>query len=255
MKNQILVAAIFVAASGQAFAQSAPGSIERYTYTYVTPGAPDFSASSFVYNNTINFDGTAGSIFPTVNFQSVATGIDLYGQGSTTIDPTSAPDHTPFVVTTIDSPGGSGQGWGFDYNGVASATAGSSFLTFGVVSGHYALTFSGGGTNLVDAGGRFLSSVIIDGDWSDPASHTTATYSAGYFIDSDFVYDSGSNKTVFTIETDDYQTGTDPSISFALLGGTAGAVPEPSTWAMMSLGLAGIGFLGLRARRGRLASA
>ena len=249
MKHGLIVAAIFAAACNQALAQTAPTSIERYTYTYVTPGGSDFSTSSFVYNNTINFDGTAGIISPTVNFQQVATNISLYGQGATTVSSTSVPDHTPLVVETITSPGGPGQGYGFDYNGVAASTPGLSFLTFGVLGGHYALTFSGGGTNLVDLGGRFFSSVVIDGDWSDPLSHTTATFAPGYSIDTDFVYDSISDKTTFTIETNDYQTDVNPSIAFSLIGGSTGAVPELSTWAMLLTGFGGLALAGYRRAR------
>jgi hypothetical protein len=44
--------------------------------------------------------------------------------------------------------------------------------------------------------------------------------------------------------------GTGPNQNFTLVIGAA-AVPEPSTWAMMLLGFAGLGFLGLRSAAGR----
>jgi len=45
---------------------------------------------------------------------------------------------------------------------------------------------------------------------------------------------------------------TDNSGSFTLTGPGAGAVPEPSTWAMMILGFAGVGFMVYR-RKPKLA--
>ena len=38
---------------------------------------------------------------------------------------------------------------------------------------------------------------------------------------------------------------------FPFQGNVSGAAPEPSTWAMMAIGFAGLGFLGLRGRRQR----
>lgn len=244
MKYLTLLAIPSVLAATQA---QAADPIERYTYTYVTPGSADFSASSFLYNNTVNFDTVAGSIVQTINFQSVAKSIVIYGQGGTVPSVTSLPDFTPSQDVTFTSPGGTGQGYGFDYTGVATATAGLSFLTYGVVNGHYALTFTGGGTNLVDNGGRFFSSVVIDGNWSDAASRTLASFDPGYSIDQNFIYDSVSNKTTFTIETTNYQAN-NPTISFSLLGALAPSVPEPATWAMMIVGFGAIG-ASLRRRR------
>jgi hypothetical protein len=232
-----------------------PGAIERYTYTYVTPSGGDFSGSTFVYNNTINFNTDAGERDETVNFKPVATAIHVYGQGGTTVSITSIPDGTLSEDEAFTSPGGAGQGYGFDYNGTASAVFGDSFLTPGTVGGLEALLFNGGGTNLLDDGGRFLSSVIIDGDWSDPASHTAATFASGYVVDQDFVYDPIGNRTIFTVETDDYiltsppDSGINPAISFALLGGPVGEVPEPATLALFGAGLAGAVALGRRKRK------
>jgi PEP-CTERM motif len=238
-----------------------PGAIERYTYTYVTPSGGDFSGSTFIYNNTINFDGVAGERDETVNFKPVAAGINLYGQGGTTVSIPTAADGTLFVNEAFTSPGGTGQGYGFDYDGGTSAVFGDSFLMPGTVGGLEALFFNGGGTNLLDDGGRFLSSVVIDGDWSSSASHTAATFASGYVIDQDFVYDAISGKTTFSIETDDYVAGVmatddtlgidpvNPAISFALLGDPVDDVPEPMSLALFGAGLAGA-FVIRRKRKG-----
>ena len=43
--------------------------------------------------------------------------------------------------------------------------------------------------------------------------------------------------------------GTGPNQNFTLVIETARAIPEPSTWALMLLGFAGLGFVGYRASR------
>jgi hypothetical protein len=53
----------------------------------------------------------------------------------------------------------------------------------------------------------------------------------------------------------------DPSAQFAdrsgtlVIASTAGAVPEPATWALMVLGFAGLGYAGFRQTRTRAVSA
>ena len=50
--------------------------------------------------------------------------------------------------------------------------------------------------------------------------------------------------------------GGDPAPAFNAAFSLSGAVPEPSTWAMMLLGFAGLGFASYRhAKKGRSASA
>ncbi len=60
-----------------------------------------------------------------------------------------------------------------------------------------------------------------------------------------------SNLTRLLIRAE-YQSGLDTdgldNVSFA--NGAVGAVPEPSTWAMMILGFAGVGFMAYRRRNG-----
>ena len=222
-------------------AQQVPGMTERYTYTYVTPGAaPDFSGASYVYNNTINLDAVAGTTGTPLSIQPGAQNIVFYGFGGTTVSPPSAPDGTPVVGVTVTSPGGPGNGWGFDYSGGANG-----FLNPTIIGGRRALSFAGGGFGVL-SNGRFLSSVIITGDWSSLANRTAASFGAGYLILDDFAFDGTSTR--FTIVTDNYQ-GINPSISFALLGA---GVPEPQSWVLL---LAGFALIGAGLRRQRLPEA
>lgn len=228
-------AGLFVAAvSGSAWA--APIAIERFSYTYITPSGADFGGSSFLYTNTVNFDTGAGTVGGTLSFRPVAFNISLYGQGATTITPTSVPDHTPSTVISVVSPGGTGQGYGFDYLGLASTVPGASFITPGIVSGRNALTFSGGGFGSVDNGARFVSIASITGDFSSPLSHTGLSFSPGYVVNENFTFAGGQTRVV--IETDNY-TGVDPNLSFSLLG-DAVAVPEPASFAIVGMGLLGL---------------
>lgn len=233
-KYLFAVGAVAMATVAQA---QVPSITERYTYTYVTPGAAaDFSGASYVYNNTLNLDEVAGETGVALSIQPGAQNIVVYGFGGTTVSPTFAPDYTPLVPVSITSPGGPGNGWGFDYTGGANG-----FLNPTIIGGRRALAFSGGGFGVL-SNGRFLSSVIIAGDWSSLANRTAASFGAGYSILDDFAFDGMTTR--FTIVTDSYQ-GINPSISFALLGA---GVPEPQSWALMLSGFALIG-VGLRRKR------
>lgn len=225
-----------------AAAQDNPN-VERYTYSYIDPGAAGtFSGAALVYNNSFRIaDGFSGDAFYTVSARPLATGITFYAVNGATIDPTSSPDGTPVTNVKVTGNGGDGQGWGFDYAVVASPVAGQSFLQQDVVDGHYVLRFNGGGAGLLPSGARFLSSVVIQGDWTAPASHSPVSYGAGYTVDQDFAFDGTSTR--FTIETSNYN-GTGPSIGFYLIGAP---VPEPGTWALLLLGLGPL--VALQARR------
>jgi hypothetical protein len=74
----------------------------------------------------------------------------------------------------------------------------------------------------------FTQSLPVDG-------HPTLIFSSNYFCSGSPCFDKGS----------DFASGTV----------TTGVVPEPSTWALMALGFAGLGYAGWRSRRGSVAIA
>ena len=228
--------------STQALAQ--PAETQRDTVTAVTTGSSSFSGASLIYTNTIDFDSTAGSITNNVNFQPLATSIFFVGLGGTTVSQPNAPDFTPSVVLTTTSPGGSGQGWRFGYQGVAGSIAGQNFITNLIVGGINELAFSGGGTNFVSPGGTFDSIVTLTGNWSNPASHTAATFGTGYSVLQNFTYSGGV--TTFEVRTTNYD-GTNPGINFTLFGSAVDA-PEPASLSLLALGVAGLGFVTRRRR-------
>jgi hypothetical protein len=104
---------------------------------------------------------------------------------------------------------------------------------------------SGGGAGGDSASGDFVGMTastdlyVPDGYVSGSPLSDTATYDSQTF--------SSLGATPGTYK---WTWGTGPNQNFTLVIGAA-AVPEPSTWAMMLLGFAGLGFLGLRSAAGR----
>jgi hypothetical protein len=227
--------------------------VERFTYSYIDPGAAGtFAGASMAYNNSLRIDPTfVGDAFYAVSALPLATGISFYAVGGASVDPASAPDGTPSTPLKVTAPGSADQGWGFDYNIVASPVPGQSFLQQDVVGGHHVLRFNGGGFGLLNPGARFFSSVVIAGDWSDPSLCSPVLYGAGYNLLADFEYNAGLDITVFSIDTPSYD-GTNPSIGFYLIGAP---VPEPSAWALAAVGLAVLAWSRRRGSRLSLAKA
>lgn len=230
-----------------AMAQANP-IVERYTYSYVDPGASGtFAGAAVGYNNSLRMaDGFTGDALYSLSALPLATNISFYAVNGATVTPTSSPDGTPVTPVQVTGNGGNGQGWGFDYHIVASPVAGQSFLQQDVVDGHQVLRFTGGGTGLIPTGARFYSSVVIQGDWSSPVSHSPVLYGAGYSLIQDFEYDGFFTR--FTIDTSSYN-GTNPSIAFYLIGAP---VPEPASGALL---LSGLGLVVLLSRRRQAAGA
>jgi hypothetical protein len=99
------------------------------------------------------------------------------------------------------------------------------------------------GTNQSSAPGIF-SQYLMDGqDLGSNSWHSNYLY---------FEYDySNPSALVVTSNTYVYNTSNSPINHDPLVSASISAVPEPSTWAMMVLGFAGVGFMAYR-RRGHI---
>jgi hypothetical protein len=85
---------------------------------------------------------------------------------------------------------------------------------------------------------------IHDGDLLVPAGYTSGNLSDMSTYDNQTFASLG-----VTPGTYEYTWGTGANQNFTLQIGPTAAVPEPSTWAMMLVGFAGLGFFGYRASR------
>src|SRR5271155_3044012 len=131
MSFKAFAAAVVVTSAALASTQalSQPIQASRDTVVTVNTGSSSFGGASLTYMNTMDFDPTAGTLVNTISIVPLATSIDFAGLGGTTVSQPSAPDGTTSVALTVISPGGSGQGWTFDYDAVAGTVLGQSFIT------------------------------------------------------------------------------------------------------------------------------
>ena len=203
----------------------------RDTVTTIAPGvAGTFAGADFSYSTDLYFTGS-GTWTSQWQFESTASNTSVTGFGGVVATPTSIAAGTPQAMINATVPAGNAAGLDIYYSGSSSATPGASFLTTADV-GRYTLTFSGGGTNGVDSGGTFDSTVRILGNWSAPASHSALSFGTGYSVLEDFVFN-GAFTTV-EVQTTDYD-GVNPGIGFTLYGNTV-AVPEPGEWSLLCAG-------------------
>jgi len=84
--------------------------------------------------------------------------------------------------------------------------------------------------------GADLANTIYTNDPNAPKNLTSLTTPFSYTLNSQYSYENSSL----------FQYGSDSLMLLSTTVTLAGAVPEPSTWAMMLLGFAGIGFIGYR---------
>lgn len=164
--------------------------------------------------------------------------MEFSASGAVTVAPDGLVPATPSPIPYTLTHDGSGPGaWRLDYDGVATDVPGRTFLTTSIIGGRFALTFAGGGSGAIDPGGLFRTSVVIDGDWADPANRTGATFNAGYTLTSDFIV---SGSTLVSVETLNWD-GVNPGLSFTLFGGMAPSpVPVPGALGLLLAGLAGL---------------
>jgi len=219
--------------------------ISRTSDLTLTWSGPTFSNASALYTGS-NAYGPPPFTDDVYTFTplSDATNLTFQESGGVTISSPSLTPGSPYAssypVTFSDSTGALGA-WGWTYNT-------KDVLSYGTLGSLHTLNFSGGGSQ----SGAFPTSidffvyVYLPGDWTTAGTTTgdyyDATVASGFSTPT-FSYSGGLNgvTTVFTVNYD--YAGTSPDLSFKLIGS---AVPEPSTWAMLLLGFAGLGYAGYR---------
>ena len=95
-----------------------------------------------------------------------------------------------------------------------------------------------------------VAPVVIGAFDSTPGPVGNTYPNAGTFLQSgslaSFLLTAGTNYSIQVLNTSGFQSGNDFAIDNVLV---SGAVPEPSTWAMMLLGFVGLGFMASRRTR------
>ena len=139
-----------------------------------------------------------------------------------------------FDMTSSQLAGGPGDNYNITF---ANETSASTIVIN--VTGSFA---EGGGENF--NGDTYLNSHVI---WNfEDASSVSVKFWHGAVLAGDASVTNSSPMEGFLYAKN--FTGGGELHDFPFDGNVSGAVPEPSTWAMMALGFAGLGFLGLRGR-------
>lgn len=124
------------------------------------------------------------------------------------------------------------------------------YVYFGTPTGTGSFTEPGTGTT-----GNYVTSADLRVQINGFNGDTTG---AGYITFSDFLLRDGSALVKFiTLDLDAGFAGTQQILvsNFDVAAAAGPAAPEPSTWAMMMLGFAGIGFMTYRRRKGAAVTA
>ena len=242
---------------------SHPSRLERHAqvqvsrtsdYT-VTWGGSSFSGAGALYGGSQAYDATAFSnaVF---NFNPVSNATDLMfneGGGITISSPplTPPPPYAAAIPVTFSGDGTLGY-WGWTEN--SAGTNSGPVLTNGSLGGLSTLTFTGGGneSGLSNPPFDFYANVFLPGNWTTEGTSTGDYTNISWntdFSTPTFTYDSVTNTTtVSTVDLSyDPAAGSGPQLTFTLIGSSA--VPEPSIWALMLVGFAGLGFVRFPALR------
>jgi hypothetical protein len=201
--------------------------------------------------------GARADIVLNGSFESPTISFGFYENYGTKTDPTNyggSSFDSSWTITTnnVDIVTANGTGW------AAPAFVGTQYLDlvgYGSTGGisqslatkagqTYELTFAFGNN---PGSTNSASALVTVGDLSQTVTHTTSTTNDINWtvFSGDFTASSSSTSLSF-LETVGSNNG-----GVLLDGISVSAVPEPSTWAMMLLGFAGIGFMGYRQSRKR----
>jgi len=177
---------------------------------------------------------------------------DFYG--ATTGDP-YVPDLTQLFVNAATYALASGHGYIGEFNGAVMAfdsnTAG--FASIGLLQGNASATYEYEGGTFVYGVGPIGAGNPIDAGVTFPLDDTETST----FLSDVTGYDPNNVVDVYTTQG---SIDGEPAIladHFVISGGggSGPTVPEPSTWAMMLIGFAGLGIAGRRASRKRASTA
>jgi hypothetical protein len=250
-----LIVAGMMLSAGAAHAQISIVSTTRdYTATW---SDSTFSNANAVYAGSYAY---AASAFTGDNFSlslySNATNLAYNSAGAVTISPTTAPSppYTSPETILVSSDGTATGNWGWSYDTAAGAGLP---LSYGALGGLATLSFDVGGFDDQSQTIGYYVFVYVPGDWTTEGTSTGDYILNGVaagFSTPTFTYDAGANTT--TVETFDASfpgDGTGPNLSFTLVGSTV--VPEPSTWAMMLVGFAGLGIAAARSAKRKAVAA
>ena len=209
---------------------------------------PAFSGASTLYSgsNAYGTDPFTDNTY-TLTLNSDAANLSFQQSGGVTISSpalTPAPPYPASYVVTYSGDGTLGA-WGWTYNTAAP-------LTYGTLGTLPTLSFSGGGgqDGPISPPIDYYVYLFLPGDWQtegiSPGDYNNVSVASGFSAPT-FSYLGGGITEVFTSNLS--FTGGDADLAFTLVGS---AVPEPSTWAMLIVGFAGLGFAGYRkAKSGR----
>jgi hypothetical protein len=251
MKNQILTSAFFLACvAGLASMASVSGAAAQqvirthdgtFSWSDTTfANASDFYQAFESYN--FSFGPTSRSIALVPNFLN----FNLSSSGGITATQTG-PISGAIVPIQYSSNNGGILGWSYD---TAADTSGSELLTLGVQNGLATLNYNHSGFDSFNGNQFYTVFIRLPGDWT---THGTSTgdfelngVGAG-FSTVTTSFDSALNQTFVMTQNSNYTGGF--VLNFTLFGSPVAAVPEPSTWAMMLIGFAGLGFAFRQSRR------
>lgn len=237
----ILATTPFIAPAGAA-------TITERDVTYLLDTTGGLNNTVTTYDNSMTLPAGGSSVNVNISLKTGAYGTYFSASGGVSESFVVPPPGTSNVNGNIIN-NGSGGNFFFGYTTNNGPNFNASWTQSEVVSAFNALHFNGGGTNLDDIGGKWVDTVFITGDWSTnglvTGGHLLNNLDSNYTITKNFIFT--GHYTIFSFETNSFSGGS-PNVDFDLFGTQVAAVPEISTWTMMLLGFAGVGFAAYRRR-------